>query len=283
MNIRALFSGIAIAGAVSLLASPSFAQLLGDGVGGCLDNQRNSLAAAGTVCANVQLRATNGTPMVSSPLPDVNAGPASASGGVGGSGTSALATASADFGEVHLNGSASFGVTQNPVEAEGFAFASFTDGLIADKTVDATYTFSADGVFVNGSGGLALQVTDLTTDQTVVDDSFDLLGDVFPDHTFTGSIFLRAGDTYVVFATFEALAGTAAFFSNSAYQSEADMSNTGQLFIDAPPGSFTTISGHDYSTDAGVNGVPEPSTWAMLLIGFAGLGFLGYRRSTRLA
>jgi hypothetical protein len=27
-----------------------------------------------------------------------------------------------------------------------------------------------------------------------------------------------------------------------------------------------------------VSGVPEPSTWAMLLIGFAGLGFMAYRR-----
>jgi phospholipase/lecithinase/hemolysin len=27
--------------------------------------------------------------------------------------------------------------------------------------------------------------------------------------------------------------------------------------------------------------VPEPSTWAMLLVGFAGLGFLGYRRSAQ--
>ena len=24
---------------------------------------------------------------------------------------------------------------------------------------------------------------------------------------------------------------------------------------------------------------PEPSTWAMILLGFAGLGFLGYRRA----
>jgi len=24
--------------------------------------------------------------------------------------------------------------------------------------------------------------------------------------------------------------------------------------------------------------VPEPSTWAMMLLGFAGLGFTGYRR-----
>jgi hypothetical protein len=28
-------------------------------------------------------------------------------------------------------------------------------------------------------------------------------------------------------------------------------------------------------------GVPEPSTWAMMLIGFAGLGFKAYRRTKR--
>ena len=27
--------------------------------------------------------------------------------------------------------------------------------------------------------------------------------------------------------------------------------------------------------------VPEPSTWAMVLLGFAGLGFAGYRRSRK--
>lgn len=32
-----------------------------------------------------------------------------------------------------------------------------------------------------------------------------------------------------------------------------------------------------------VASVPEPSTWAMLLIGFAGLGFAGYRRATKSA
>jgi len=29
------------------------------------------------------------------------------------------------------------------------------------------------------------------------------------------------------------------------------------------------------------SGVPEPSTWAMMILGFAGLGLLGYRRSRR--
>ena len=29
--------------------------------------------------------------------------------------------------------------------------------------------------------------------------------------------------------------------------------------------------------------VPEPSTWAMMLIGFAGLGFMAYRRTKKSA
>ena len=48
----------------------------------------------------------------------------------------------------------------------------------------------------------------------------------------------------------------------------------------------------DYITSASVVGValasgtltvPEPSTWAMMLLGFAGLGFAGYRRPARQA
>jgi len=28
-----------------------------------------------------------------------------------------------------------------------------------------------------------------------------------------------------------------------------------------------------------VSAVPEPATWAMMLLGFAGVGFIGYRQS----
>jgi PEP-CTERM motif len=37
--------------------------------------------------------------------------------------------------------------------------------------------------------------------------------------------------------------------------------------------TFTLVSG----------AAPEPSTWAMLLLGFAGLGYAGYRRARQTA
>jgi hypothetical protein len=42
-----------------------------------------------------------------------------------------------------------------------------------------------------------------------------------------------------------------------------------------PDGFFVSVSN---ATVAGA--VPEPSTWAMLLLGFAGLGFMAYRRKS---
>jgi PEP-CTERM motif len=59
--------------------------------------------------------------------------------------------------------------------------------------------------------------------------------------------------------------------------------------IGAPPGTegFGVAVMADGATpvvlDYVAGSVPEPATWAMMLLGFAGLGFLGYRRSGRLA
>jgi hypothetical protein len=32
---------------------------------------------------------------------------------------------------------------------------------------------------------------------------------------------------------------------------------------------------------SGVSAVPEPSTWAMMILGFAGVGFMAYRRKSK--
>jgi PEP-CTERM motif len=61
--------------------------------------------------------------------------------------------------------------------------------------------------------------------------------------------------------------------------SEQDLTagNTFSLFITplTPGASFISASGTDYAA------VPEPSTWAMLVLGFTGLGVTGWRRRRR--
>ena len=48
------------------------------------------------------------------------------------------------------------------------------------------------------------------------------------------------------------------------------------------PNIDLTINGFGAFIIGGVvEAVPEPSTWAMMLIGFAGLGFVGYRTKSR--
>jgi len=47
---------------------------------------------------------------------------------------------------------------------------------------------------------------------------------------------------------------------------------------------FSAATGPDYTSATGLSlTAPEPSTWAMMLLGFAGLGFAGYRSSRKTA
>jgi PEP-CTERM motif-containing protein len=50
-----------------------------------------------------------------------------------------------------------------------------------------------------------------------------------------------------------------------------------------PTGGFSisNLEGFQGVTFSEVNAVPEPSTWAMLLLGFAGVGFMAYRRKPK--
>jgi hypothetical protein len=56
-------------------------------------------------------------------------------------------------------------------------------------------------------------------------------------------------------------------------------------FNDTALVSFTPLSGVTVFSDSGVfpgtSAVPEPSTWAMMILGFAGVGFMAYRRKAK--
>ena len=59
----------------------------------------------------------------------------------------------------------------------------------------------------------------------------------------------------------------------------------GSAIVTNPPGSgilFETIGGNlAYQLVGNISAVPEPSTWAMMILGFAGIGFMAYRRRSQ--
>jgi hypothetical protein len=87
------------------------------------------------------------------------------------------------------------------------------------------------------------------------------------------------------------------FSVNTTYTTQADMPFAVSMLVSAASGnpsvgsgSATTIldpffsvpTGYSIELSPGVgNTVPEPSTWAMMLIGFAGLGYAGYRAARK--
>jgi PEP-CTERM motif len=54
------------------------------------------------------------------------------------------------------------------------------------------------------------------------------------------------------------------------------------LSLDVPKGASVTTAWGVFDNFVTAP-VPEPSTWTMMLVGFAGLAFAGYRRSRRAA
>ena len=56
---------------------------------------------------------------------------------------------------------------------------------------------------------------------------------------------------------------------------------SGELTVGYWDSYYGDNSGTQQLSISTVSGVPEPSTWAMMIVGFAGLGFLAYRRNNQ--
>jgi hypothetical protein len=69
---------------------------------------------------------------------------------------------------------------------------------------------------------------------------------------------------------------------SSPYLVFADYSHTVHTYIDGSAGDVIGRSGHDYATPA-PGGVPEPTAWALMILGFAATGARLRRRSIAMA
>jgi hypothetical protein len=70
---------------------------------------------------------------------------------------------------------------------------------------------------------------------------------------------------------------TAPVFNQLGY-SQSSTGSASLFFTDAANGGSGSVTVQNVTPTPGV---PEPSTWAMMLLGFAGLGFMAYRRKSK--
>jgi len=65
-------------------------------------------------------------------------------------------------------------------------------------------------------------------------------------------------------------------------QTGTDCNDGYVTFTSDTPFSNVELSSSSNSFEiTNISAVPEPTTWAMMILGFSGLGFLGYRKSRK--
>ena len=131
-------------------------------------------------------------------------------------------------------------------------------------------TNSAPGDFENVGtetvsigGGTAVTFTDLT--QVFSTQSVSTVG--FEDLVLDDIL----GDIDASFASYDLKTSIGPIVGSSEFDAGSSFPTTGGAFVLTSVGEFTFT--------AATSAIPEPSTWAMMLIGFAGLGYAGYRRA----
>jgi hypothetical protein len=102
--------------------------------------------------------------------------------------------------------------------------------------------------------------------------SFDLLEEATNGVSYTIKGSLNGSAVYTV----NGLDGTLAFTTLNPAESNVEVNSV--LFSFVNPGASLVVDNIVVTT-----AVPEPSTWAMMILGFAGIGFMAYRRKSKLA
>lgn len=158
--------------------------------------------------------------------------------------------------------------------------ASITpEGLEATYSADLSQT-----AYTMETGGMSLGANLLTTDdfEVFIGGGFDPLTNylgTFPE-TFVSATFTGDVDGNAVVDELDPSHPSLGSVTISAAPG-------GGFFIDnraAIYGVYTINGGAPITVPVALTvGVPEPSTWAMMLLGFGGLGFAGYRASRRSA
>jgi hypothetical protein len=166
--------------------------------------------------------------------------------------------------------------------------------------VNGSVAVNSLGAFTNGSTTIDVSLYNVTTNSLVTSAIVSAVAPVGTNYGFTalGSpITLIVGDTYQIDALYNASknpdynpfegpqppSATPVFNSVSgSLKFEGDFYNLNGNGSLATTQDLLSPNGYGAGT-LSVSAVPEPSTWAMMILGFTALGFMSYRRGRKMA
>jgi PEP-CTERM motif len=113
---------------------------------------------------------------------------------------------------------------------------------------------------------------------------YELTGVTLPFGTsgnFFGSVLTQSGDAFIIWGNSGGvpIVGVPAGYTSGAISAFMEIGGETIAGMTLIPGTYTFSLPNDTITLEIGSPVPEPASWAMMLIGFAGLGFAGYRRA----
>jgi hypothetical protein len=171
-----------------------------------------------------------------------------------------------------------------PAKAEVFNFSFETSDFTIGSGFEGTGSFSTtsdNGNFSSATGG----VTNFTLTET---EDFPTTG--YASHTFAAADIqssvlasVNAGSlTSFSFATFATVVSTPMGTDTVTIDVSFPASNAIEIYSEQE-GFFSPSSEGEQSATLTISAVPELSTWAMMILGFCGVGFVAYRRKDKLA
>jgi hypothetical protein len=189
--------------------------------------------------------------------------------------------------------------TLPPVGSGGVVANQACCDLGLDFTVNSPIVINALGAFTNGTSPIAVTIYNTTSEAAIAGLSATVTGVAGTPYAFVSIAPIVLGDgTYQI---------TASGWNANNPEYNPDQSPYSEQ-SNGPQASFNTLGGaltqggayynfpatngfattfDQFTTTYGAgdfvaSAVPEPATWGMMLLGFAGVGFLAYRRKNKM-
>jgi hypothetical protein len=156
-----------------------------------------------------------------------------------------------------------------PPPAHAVEVYTFTYNENANQSDTLTGSFSIPVSYFSGAPG-GISPTDISAFSMTLDGHVFGIGNVYQTGTLwfqyngsTPELYYFTGPYFYYFVS-----------SGGYYEGPGNLS---LIEYETPTNTGSSLNGHWVTTEV-ASGVPEPSTWAMMILGFCGLGFMAYRR-----